>query len=252
MSEQIGLTEEDPRKRYELSRGEYEGYWHQRLRQVFRVPEDLAAQEKWPRIPERVFQGGLELAFVQEPLTWKKGFQAFTSFLDQIGESGFAFVSGPDRDLCFAFPADIDWDNCRSLRIGAGAYYYFLFGPSGRWGFHHSEYFGICTVGYNGTEILKAMQEAFGFEGRNTKLIEVFDGSEGSTPHTSREARLYHKLANRLRKENPDTRADWNPEDLAKPIEERKQSIKEGLRRAQLLPIQTVKSDSGSEKSDAE
>jgi hypothetical protein len=130
------------------------------------------------------------------------------------------------------------------------AFDYYLCGSSGRWGFHHSEGCGVITVGYSGDEILEAMQDVFGFEGRNAGLIEKLGIEErrphrwlgkrfGINHHTKREARLYRRLADRLQQDPPDTRADWDPDTLFKPPQPtvgEMMSLEETLQRRRLKP----------------
>jgi hypothetical protein len=103
------MTEDVDSDTFRLSRAEYEATWHQTFRQVFRLPKDVADQDSWAVVPDCVFREGFELAFLQRITTFEPDFMELTDFLQRIGEENFAFVSGSELDLCFAFPSDVSW-----------------------------------------------------------------------------------------------------------------------------------------------
>lgn len=223
------IGEEKYQQRYKLSLTRYESDWHEVLRTVFRVPEDVeASRGDWPVLPNRIFQEGYELAFLNgDLLREKEPFEQFKHFLWTRLDSEFVLVCVPEEVeewKRFAFPIDISWERyCGSLpgvtrsspTIFASNYYHYLVGRSGTWGMHYSEAFDVYVVGLKGEEVLKGLQMAFGFEGRNQEWIK--DIKSGFNRHSREEARLFRQFAQRLQKEKPDSRADWDPGSVREP-----------------------------------
>jgi hypothetical protein len=202
------MKEKEFNARYKLQSSDFWPRWGEELRTVFQIPDHHSVpEERWPNRPDELFCGGYELAFIKgDVLIREEPFKAFVRFLESINETVFVYATRPFQDhanLYYEFPVDIPY---RQFEAGppsspatwGGTRDHYLFGSTVNWGFYYLEAFSIYIAGCSERTALKALQEAFNFEGRNAELGESIVG-KGFNEYSLQQALGVREIVDEIR-----------------------------------------------------